>query len=380
MFENEHAFFPLVPLAIRAVKQAVFDWLLPANSVGQDLSFVLAGITISNLSFVGAAVLLYRLSCKVFDDEPFAYLAGVCYCFLPASIFMSAVYTESTFALISFGAMLLVVKRRYWYAAVATGVSTLCRANGIFYIGFFVWDLLIAGRPWSRSSGCRTVTTVASIACLALVASSGYIGFQYYGYRSFCLAAGSRAPDRPSWCESSIPLLYGYVQDRYWNVGFLRYFTLMQLPNFGLALPMLLLSVFGICEYAGHDLARFFSLGTASSPLQDGNADGSGSSDNRDHSCYFKSSALPFIYLWAVLLALSFFVMHVQVITRLFSSVPPVYWYAAHVLTRPTAKLPASSLWKRLVLSIHPSRWVLNYFILYSAVGATLFSAFYPPA
>ena len=43
------------------------------------------------------------------------------------------------------------------------------------------------------------------------------------------------------WCHARIPLPYGYVQDKYWNVGFLRYFELRQLPNFLLAAPALYL-------------------------------------------------------------------------------------------------------------------------------------------
>ena len=45
----------------------------------------------------------------------------------------------------------------------------------------------------------------------------------------------------PEWCmftEQNFSL-YGFVQDKHWNVGIFRYWTLPQLPNFLLAFPIL---------------------------------------------------------------------------------------------------------------------------------------------
>lgn len=63
----------------------------------------------SNAAFVAAAVLLYRLGQKVLSDERAACVAALLFCVNPASVFFSAIYTESLFAMASFAGMLFGV-------------------------------------------------------------------------------------------------------------------------------------------------------------------------------------------------------------------------------------------------------------------------------
>ena len=62
--------------------------------------------------------------------------------------------------------------------------------------------------------------------------------------------------NRPNWCKFVDDAkngrgrfsFYAFVQRRHWNVGFLRYYELKQVPNFLLAGPILFLgAIFVVC-------------------------------------------------------------------------------------------------------------------------------------
>ena len=73
----------------------------------------------------------------------------------------------------------------------------------------------------------------------------------------------------------------------------------------------------------------------------------------------------PYIVLWAVLLMSSITTMHIQIITRAFSCMPPVYWYAAHQFEANEGG------W---------TRTVTTFFVMYGLIGIVLFANFFPPA
>lgn len=65
----------------------------------------------------------------------------------------------------------------------------------------------------------------------------------------------------PSGACDPLPLLYSHIQDVYWDVGFLRYFQLKQIPNFLLALPMATLGMAAAYMYYTANPARCLRLG-----------------------------------------------------------------------------------------------------------------------
>ncbi|CAO3671837.1 unnamed protein product [Rhizopus stolonifer] len=250
-------------------------------------------------------------------------------------MFMSSFYTESIFALFSFTGMRFIAKRQYILAALIWGVTSGIRSNAIIFAGFFFYDLV-----WIRSIKRLNFYTgiIRSIAYTAIT-TSGFGLFQYYGYKKFC------SLDRP-WCHQTLPLLYSFVQKEYWQNGFLAYYEIKQIPNFLLAAPMVLISFYGLKSYIDQNPRRFFNIGQPP----------------KDTMGFHSSSVLVYMYLWLFLLCYVLTSMHVQVIIRFFTSLPPFYWYVGHLLEQNKANL------------------VLGYFVLYGLVGIILFSNFLPPA
>ncbi|KAJ1723026.1 ER membrane glycoprotein subunit of the GPI transamidase complex-like protein [Coemansia erecta] len=384
VYEQEHAFFPLLPLLMRMLNSTV---LLPlASAVGRQLSLIVAGVIVSNVSFVLAAATLYKLGAETMRNERLAYIAALMYVIAPSNIFMSAVCTESLFALVVFLAMLFIGRRNYLLAAGCLGISGLCRSNGLVYAGFFIWNMVIRGDIWqgyAANSGNRLVAALVRrmLAALLLVglSAAGFVAFEVYGRNRLCNGPAALADvlSKRPYCTSTWSTIYGFVQAEYWNVGFLRYYTLQQLPNFLLAAPMIALSLAGLWTYLAYDPVRLATLGW----IHGGRSLGA-KPDTADAvaAAYFGAELLPHMYLWALLLGVATTTMHVQVITRFFSSVPAVFWFAAHVVAKAAAR-------KEGLASAQASRskrwasWiVVGYFVGYGLVGVVLFSNFFPPA
>ncbi|RKP27861.1 GPI mannosyltransferase 2 [Syncephalis pseudoplumigaleata] len=347
LFEQEHAFFPLLPLLMRWMAATVFS---PLHYVlSHRMVLLLSGIVISNVAFILAACSLYRqvphLSLAIFNDRRFAFLSGALFCLTPSAMFMSSIYTESIFALLSFTGMELYAHGRLWPAAAVWSLSSLARSNGIVYAGFFVYELLI--RQTRLIGAKHLLMRCLTAVMLSAMVIGGMACFQWYGYQQYCLGDTPRP-----WCQARVPLLYSFVQVEYWNCGFLRYFEWKQLPNFALALPMLVLSAMGIVPDT-----------VEASTIVDGILPEAITNHLARTQLYFSPNALPFIYLWALLLLYAFTSMHVQVITRFFSSM-----HTHHVMYRQWTRSP---LWPRILLM---------YFVGYGLCGVVLFSNFFPPA
>ena len=251
------AFFPLYPMLMRFIASILS--LMPVVGVAPFRSLVLiSGVAISNVSFVVSAFLLYHLTIKVFASKSMAYVTVFLYAVNPASVFMSTVYTESSFACACFAGMLALTHSQAHLACLAFAVAVGLRSNGLVTIGFILYRqgvsmlLKILRRQLSLPGTLQhVVETITQCTIIALP----FALFQFYAYRTFCFNPSSQT-ELPSFCHQLLPLSYTYVQKKYWDVGFLRYYQLKQIPNFLLALPVVVLAVYALRRYF-RDLFRW---------------------------------------------------------------------------------------------------------------------------
>ncbi|KAI8642024.1 GPI mannosyltransferase 2 [Parasitella parasitica] len=346
VLEQETAFFPVMPLLARLAANTVF---LPLQSLlGNRYTLLLSGIMIANVSFVLAAGALYKLTLAALPkSKHLAYVSSIAFCLSPPAMFMSSFYTESLFAFMSFTGMRWVTQKKYLQSALIWGIVSAVRSNAIVYSGFFFYDLV-----WIRLINRQNfITGLLRSVIYASITASGFALFQYYVYSEFC------SLDRP-WCMQRLPLVYSFVQKEYWDNGFLSYYEIKQIPNFVLAAPIIAISVFGLKAYIQNDSIAFWTLGVRRDK------------QNTKKDNYYSPRLAVFMYLWAFLLLFATTTMHIQVIIRFFTSVPPFYWFVGNLWIKGLCEGK-----NRLIANI-----VLGYFAIYGLIGIVLFSSFLPPA
>ncbi|GAU45013.1 hypothetical protein TSUD_94480 [Trifolium subterraneum] len=472
-YEQSYAFLPFLPLSISFLTPSILSSFLPQRSL-----FALSAYIINNLAFVLAALYFYRLSIAILKDPDIALRATVLFCFNPASIFYSSIYSESLYAVLSLGGLYYFVSGKNNLAVLLLALSGCARSNGVLNAGYICFQTMHRGyhalfqnknvpvRLWmpvilrmegagGLGLGCDILALQIAVvgALRSICISAPFVAFQAYGYYNMCVG---RFPDetRP-WCNARIPLLYNYIQ------SFLRYFQLKQLPNFLLASPILSLAFYSVVHYAksrpqiffslgfdttieeksrgvvflSEDLSRFKVAGTVEKSsvraeehfnvrrrkniIKGDVSNVPIESEPEARSGYLSASVLPFVLHLGFMAGTAFLVMHVQVslveynwgsecgkmkmailfehtygtamvgipsqisydsclkfrhamatiyktvATRFLSASPPLYWFAAYIMTYPAKYLR----WGYLI-------WA--YSAAYILLGSLLFSNFYP--
>lgn len=290
--------------------------------------------------------LLYVVSRTQFKSEALAYRAALLSILAPASATaLSSPTPEPFFSFLALLGLVCLSWRRAprcagLAAAVCFSLATLFRANGILLAGFLVWHAL-----W-RPCLARVARSYAVWACDTFLALAGVLLVclplilqQAWAYAHLC-------PERP-WCKETVPLPYSYIQATYWDVGFLRYWTAAQVPNFVLAAPVLVLGAYA-CQRLALSWRRVW-VDTCRPWRSDA------------HEC-----ELAHVYYTAIVLVLLLFVSHVQIALRF--ATPgglPALWWGAAVLVREHPRV---------------GRVLQGYLLWYSLVAAVLYAGFYPPA
>ncbi|EGY14243.1 GPI mannosyltransferase [Verticillium dahliae VdLs.17] len=357
-FEQEWAFGPGLPAVVAALAHpAKFLGLVPATDSGSFEAAI--AIFVSHAAHFAAVFTLYELVQTVWGPQRhLPLISALMHILSPAGLFLSAPYAESSFALLSFVGYLLLAKASQTsrshlsrtglqlLAGAVFGISTTFRSNGILNgLPFAAECALVVLQPFfDANSQIPDVLSLVGPLLGGILVAAGSIVPQTIAYARYCPGASEPRP----WCANALPSIYNFVQAHYWGVGFLRYWTLSNLPLFLLAIPML-----SIMMKSGVDVLR--------SP---GGVGGSARQLNLRTGLLIRSMAASQVLLAVVALTN----YHVQVITRLASGYPVWYIWVAGCLA---GDKQGAKVW---------GGRVVVYAVLYAMIQGALFSAFLPPA
>ncbi|KAG8048728.1 hypothetical protein GUJ93_ZPchr0009g2049 [Zizania palustris] len=246
-YEQSFAFLPLLPASLVLLARSLFAPLVPL--LGYRAVLVISGYVLNNVVFVAAAAYFYRLSVLILKNSSAAYRASVLFCFNPASVFYSSLYSESLYALFSFGGLFYLFTGANTIAMIMVALSGSARSNGAINAGYFCFQALLHAYDavFQKKRPMLAVQVIVTGFLQSVFIFLPFFAFQAYGYLNICLH-GNSGELRP-WCKAKVPLLYSFIQSHYWGIGFLRYFQVKQLPNFLLASPVLSLAVYSFVHY-----------------------------------------------------------------------------------------------------------------------------------
>jgi hypothetical protein len=170
-FFRDWAFFPLYPIATRAVSILLLG------------DIALAGVLVSNVAFVAALAVLYALTARHLEHER-AVRSLAFVTFAPGAVAFAMAYTDSLFLLLAVGAFLAAEQRRWWLMATLYGLATLTRLQGVL-LGIPLAILVVEAGAVEAGSWRRTrawlTSRLAWLAAgpIAFGAFAGYLGVTF---------------------------------------------------------------------------------------------------------------------------------------------------------------------------------------------------------
>lgn len=311
-YEHEHAFTSLWVYTVRLFSKDK-----------KDLYTILKiGVLLENILFYLSTVLLYFLTVSVFshNNPRSEYARKVArntvkiFVFSSVSGYLTGIYSEPLSFALAFLGMLAREKSihilipfhvdcrwsrwpLYLFSAVCFSLATVNRANCILLGFYYIFDLI-------QLTKIRRYSKAFLFPLLSGILMSTVCCYQIYylPYKTFC-------PDRAEWCNTQIlkslpftkTMFYNYIQSHYWNVGFLKYWTWNNLPNFIIAFPNVVVLLYSTVYFS--KIYPYFTM-------------------------------RPLIWITRALVLIIVLFAHVQIINRVSSFIPLHLWYISDRLTK----------------------------------------------
>lgn len=133
------AFFPAYPVFMGGLGRLLSFLFL----IRLDLAVDLSGFVISNLSFLAAVYYLYRLSASVLGKLDLAFDSALYLVLFPSGVFLSAVYSDSLFMLLSVSSLYYWQLGRLGRSGILGFFAALTRPMGVLLVVPFIYKALV---------------------------------------------------------------------------------------------------------------------------------------------------------------------------------------------------------------------------------------------
>lgn len=156
-------FFPLYPIAIKLMSYLFFFSNEPA---------LLSGFFVSNIFFILLIIYFYRLTLLIFKKREIAFYSTLFLSISPASVFFSAVYTESLFMFLLIASFYYMEKESWQKSAIFGFLAGLTKIVGFWIFLPLLYKIISDNRQKKHTS----------ILIYPIFVLSSYVVFMFYGY------------------------------------------------------------------------------------------------------------------------------------------------------------------------------------------------------
>ena len=306
--DSNFAFFPFFPLLINKLS-TILKLLITPLHFQYDVTFLLiSGFLISNTFCYVNAVLLYSLIYTISNDKLKSKICVLLFLINPGSMFYMSIYAENLCMTMS---MLFICFLISSAEGTMTNFIPLCvlligliatRSNSLFMCSYFVipcMSVLFTGKTKivdmfdinSFKYNCSQFFTLIKqkiefIGKYVILCIHAYLVFLYmtkfHPKHEICISIkkgmnihNSKYSLFENYCRSQkthnytlstnstkVNNIYSYIQNEYWNVGFLKQFSIDTLDRVLLCIPMNIVAVYvlykGLCYFDFVTLIRKF--------------------------------------------------------------------------------------------------------------------------
>lgn len=352
-FEHEYAFSLLWIRMVRYFARS------------DDLYDVLkTGVLLESMLFYASTIILYHLTKRLFSssnkDSFYAKrLAGVAtnlFIFTSASGFLNGIYSEPLSFALAFSGMLC--RELSVEVTLPSGLDCRWPKWPLYLLSTAFFGLAVMNRPNCVLLGIYYIFDLFQLAkekrffkALAFPLLAGILLFICCVYQHYVVPFGIFCPQRGGWCQTqlidglpfTISNFYSHIEAHYWNVGFMHYWTVNNIPNFLVALPTIVVLLYSTIYFS-----RIYP--------------------------YFRLK--PLIITVQLLLITLIFFAHVQIINRASSFIPLHLWYMADRILKVSYKKEDT----RPVGDDKIVKAYVYWLALWIPLQSVLFACFLPPA